>query len=94
MTVDIVWQALRLFVREEALMEGWDDARVYLLEEFAKVFKGLMMVLTPDRPEAAFAVADMAKSRALGHLMTGADEVDPLSGDSTEGGDWWAFADR
>ena len=96
---------LRLFEREEARVEGWDDARVHLLEDFAKVFKGLMTVLTPDRPEigprtsldrpeAAFAVADMAKSRALGHLMTGADESDPLSDDATEGEEWCAFADR
>jgi len=87
-------QALRLFENEEAQLEEWDDARVHLFDEFAKVFKGLMTVLTPGRPEAAFAVADMAKSRALGHLMTGADVIDPLSGDSTEGEDWWAFADR
>ena len=88
-------QALRLFERKEALIEGWDDARVHLQEKFAKVFKALMTVLTPARrPGAAFAVADMAKSRALAHLMKGADEVDLLSGDSTEGEEWCAFADR
>jgi hypothetical protein len=101
-------QSLQLFENEEKLIDGWDDARVHLLEDFAKVFKGMMTVLTPDRlspspplslplsplSTAAFAVSDMAKSRALGHLMNGADEVDTIYGDSTEGGDLWAFAKR
>mgnify|MGYP000933094203 CR=1 FL=1 len=85
-------RALRLFEAEEARVAAWDAARVQLADGFESVFKGLVLALAPARPGAAFAAADMAKSRALGSLMAGAgaldEAADGASGAEPEPGDW------